>query len=164
MKKVVRDIEKLLQIVDLLKSQDKKVVFTNGGFNILHVGHIRSLREAKKLGDVLVVGINCDSSLQKLKGGKANYHIMPVEERMEVLSAIEYVDYVIPFSETTVDKLLEKLQPHIHAKGTDYTRETVPERDTVLAYGGEIAIVGDPKDHSVTRIFNSLQNSQKQQG
>jgi rfaE bifunctional protein nucleotidyltransferase chain/domain len=155
--KIIKDADTLLQHVLNLKQQSNKIVFTNGGFNILHVGHIRSLQDAKRLGDVLVVAVNSDASLRRLKG--ASYPLIPEDERLEVLAALACVDVLTLFSEPTVDSLLLKLQPHIHAKGTDYTKESVPERATVLSYGGEIAIVGDAKDHSSSSIISRIRES-----
>jgi rfaE bifunctional protein nucleotidyltransferase chain/domain len=155
--KICKDVTLLQQQVENLKKQHKKIVFTNGGFNILHVGHIRSLQDAKQLGDVLVVAVNSDDSLRRLKG--INYPLIPEDERLEVLAALECVDVLTLFSEPTVDSLLLKLKPHIHAKGTDYTKESVPERETVLSYGGEIAIVGDAKDHASSSIISRIRES-----
>ena len=155
--KIFKDITLLQQQVENLKKQHNKIVFTNGGFNILHVGHIRSLQDAKQLGDVLVVAVNSDDSLRRLKG--VNYPLIPEDERLEVLAALECVDVLTLFSEPTVDSLLLKLKPHIHAKGTDYTKESVPERETVLSYGGEIAIVGDAKDHASSSIISRIRES-----
>jgi rfaE bifunctional protein nucleotidyltransferase chain/domain len=154
---IFKDVTQLQQHVENLKKQHKKIVFTNGGFNILHVGHIRSLQDAKQLGDVLVVAVNSDASLRRLKG--VNYPLIPEDERLEVLAALECVDVLTLFSEPTVDSLLLKLKPHIHAKGTDYTKESVPERETVLSYGGEIAIVGDAKDHASSSIISRIRES-----
>jgi rfaE bifunctional protein nucleotidyltransferase chain/domain len=155
--KIFKDATLLQQQVESLKQQHKKIVFTNGGFNILHVGHIRSLQDAKSRGDVLVVAVNSDDSLRRLKG--VNYPLIPEDERLEVLAALECVDVLTLFSEPTVDSLLLKLKPHIHAKGTDYTKESVPERETVLSYGGEIAIVGDAKDHASSSIISRIRES-----
>jgi rfaE bifunctional protein nucleotidyltransferase chain/domain len=152
--KIIKDWEQLAHHIAELKRQSKKIVFTNGGFNIIHVGHIRSLVDAKSRGDVLVVAVNSDASLRLLKG--EHYPIIPEDERLEILSALACVDVLTIFSETTVANLLLKIKPHIHAKGTDYTKESVPERDTVLSYGGEIAIVGDVKDHSSTSIISRI--------
>lgn len=152
--KIIKDWEQLAHHIAELKRQSKKIVFTNGGFNIIHVGHIRSLVDAKSRGDVLVVAVNSDASLRLLKG--ENYPIIPEDERLEILSALACVDVLTIFSETTVANLLLKIKPHIHAKGTDYTKESVPERDTVLSYGGEIAIVGDAKDHSSASIISRI--------
>ena len=152
--KIIKDWNLLAHYIEELKKQNKKIVFTNGGFNILHVGHIRSLIDAKSRGDVLVVAVNSDTSLRLLKG--AHYPIIPEDERLEILSALACVDVLTIFSETTVASLLLKIKPHIHAKGTDYTKASVPEKETVLSYGGEIAIVGDPKDHSSTSIISRI--------
>src|SRR3990172_2236247 len=138
--KFIADHKELKRRVDELKRQGRKIVFTNGCFDILHVGHIRCLREAKKLGDVLIVALNSDASVKKVKKN-ANLPVFPEDERAEVISAVQYVDYVTLFSEEDVSRLLLLLKPHIHAKGTDYTCETVPERETVLSYGGKVAIV-----------------------
>lgn len=131
----------------------KSVVFTNGCFDLLHVGHIRYLQAAKKEGDILLTAVNSDQSVRALKG--RDRPVMPEEERVEILSALECTDLIVLFDDETVDRLLRELRPDVHAKGTDYTTETVPERATVLGYGGRIAIVGDPKDHS-TRDFISF--------
>ena len=152
--KIVKDHEELKKIIIKHKSQGERVVFTNGCFNILHVGHIRSFQNAKDLGDILVVAVNDDTSVRLLKGD--NYPVIPDDERMEILSAITYIDYLTFFSGHTVDDLLLALQPDIHAKGTDYSVNTVPERETVLSYGGKIAIVGDPKSHSSTEIMKKI--------
>ena len=156
--KIIKDEEVLSHKVEELKKQGKRIVFTNGGFNLLHVGHIRSLLDAKKRGDILIVAVNSDSSLKRLKG--ESYPIVPEDERLEVLAALECIDILTLFPETTVERLLLQLKPHVHAKGTDYTRETVPERETVLSYGGEIAIVGDPKHHSSTNIIEVIRSSE----
>ncbi len=152
--KIIKDSGELAHRVEELKRQGKRIVLTNGGFNLLHVGHIRSLFGAKKHGDILVVAVNSDTSLKQLKGD--GYPVIPEDQRLEVLAAIECVDYVTIFSESTVDNLLLKLKPQVHAKGTDYSKETILERETVLSYGGETAIVGDPKDHSSSDIIEII--------
>ena len=154
MAEIVKDHSELHRRVDDWKRQGKKVVFANGCFNILHVGHVRYLRGARELGDALLVAVNGDESMRRLKG--PDYPIIPEEERAEVLAALECVDLVTLFRETTVAELLRKIQPHVHAKGSDYTEETIPERETVLEYGGELAITGDPKNHSVTDIIQLI--------
>ena len=154
--KIITNKNELAEKIDQLKKRGKRIVLTNGGFNLLHVGHIRSLIDAKKHGDILVVAVNSDTSLKKLKG--ADYPIIPEEERMEVLAAIECIDFLTIFSESTVDNLLLMLKPHVHAKGTDYSKETILERETVRSYGGETVIVGDPKDHSSSNIINTIRN------
>lgn len=153
-RKFIEDPEKLLEIVNHLKLQGQRIVLTNGCFDLLHVGHIRCLRGAKAQGDVLVVAVNSDASMKKLK--RTGQPIMSEQERIEILEALECVDYIVLFSEATVDRLLLMLRPHVHAKGTDYTEETVPERETVLSYGGEIAIVGDAKSHSTTDLIHAI--------
>jgi rfaE bifunctional protein nucleotidyltransferase chain/domain len=140
--------------VDRLRNQGAVVVFANGCFDLLHVGHIRYLRGAKAEGDVLLLAVNGDASVRGNKGG--NRPVQPELERIEVLSALEMVDLITLFDDATVDDLLDLLRPDVHAKGTDYTHETVPERETVLAYGGRIAIVGDPKDHSSTHLLEAI--------
>ena len=150
----LQSLSGLKHILDQARGDGKTIVFTNGCYDILHVGHIRCLREAKALGDILVVAVNSDKSLASYKGVENLFY--PEDERIEILSAIEYIDYLVLFSDDTVDGVLRELKPHIHAKGTDYTIETVPERETVLAYGGQIAIVGDEKNHSSSIIKNKI--------
>lgn len=147
----VRDLDKLRAIVEEERRKGKKIVFGNGCFDLLHVGHVRYLQAAKALGDILVVGVNDDASLVSL--GKRKNVITPFEERVEIVAALGCVDYVVAFREPTVERLIRELRPDIHAKGTDYTVDTVPEREVVRQYGGEVAIVGDPKDHSTRRLI-----------
>jgi rfaE bifunctional protein nucleotidyltransferase chain/domain len=130
------------------------IAFANGAFDLLHVGHIRYLEAAKREGDRLVVAINDDESVRRLKG--SSRPVLPEADRAELVAALRAVDYVVIFSEPTVTPLLELLTPDVHCKGTDYTVDTVPERDTVRAYGGRIAIVGDPKDHSTSDLLSRL--------
>lgn len=151
---VIEHREDLRLIIKGLQSQGKSVVFTNGVFDLLHVGHIRSLIDARSRGDFLVIAVNSDASVRKLKGPQLP--VIPWKERAELLTALECVDYVTVLEEHTADDLLEYLKPNVHAKGTDYTPETVPERETVLGYGGDIAIVGDPKKHSTTNILGRV--------
>jgi rfaE bifunctional protein nucleotidyltransferase chain/domain len=150
----IRDHLELKRIIDEERSRGRKIVFGNGCFDLLHVGHIRYLAGAKALGDVLVVALNDDASVVGL--GKRKAVATPLDERVEVVAAVRYVDYVTTFSEPTVETLLRLLKPDFHAKGTDYTPETVPERDIVKAYGGQVVIVGDPKDHSTRDIIARL--------
>ena len=150
--KIIKDHGELARRVRELKKQGKRIVFTSGGFNFLHVGHVRIICDAKRLGDILVVGLNSDSSIKKFKG--PDYPIMPQDERLEMIAALACPDFVTLFSEKRADALLRRLKPHVHAKGGDYTLETVPERDTVRAYGGEIAIVGGPKDHASSGMID----------
>src|SRR5512146_1591041 len=131
-----------------------RIVLANGCFDLLHVGHVRYLRGAKALADRLVVAVNDDDSVRKLKG--AGRPLMPAAERAEILAALADVDAVTIFSEPDVRELVRAIRPDIHAKGTDYTADSVPERDTVLECGGRVAIVGDPKDHSATELIARL--------
>jgi len=132
-----------------------RVVLANGCFDVLHVGHVRYLAGARELGDVLVVGVNSDAQVERLKGPRRP--IMSSMERAEIVDALESVTYVTVFDEPTVEELLLALKPDVHAKGTDYTEDTVPERDVVRSYGGRVAIVGDPKDHSTSAILERLE-------
>ncbi|HZV02727.1 MAG TPA: adenylyltransferase/cytidyltransferase family protein [Planctomycetota bacterium] len=154
MGEIVLDHAELARRVDDLKRAGKRVVFTNGGFDLVHVGHVRTLRGAREQGDVLVVALNSDASIKRNKG--PTLPIMPALERAELIAALACVDLVTIFDDPRVDGLLLRLKPHVHAKGTDYTKETVPERDTVLGYGGEIAITGDPKSHSTSWIIDRI--------
>jgi D-glycero-beta-D-manno-heptose 1-phosphate adenylyltransferase len=154
MGRIVDGLGELQRIIDRDKKRGKKVVFGNGCFDLLHVGHVRYLKGAKALGDVLIVAVNDDASVTGL--GKRKQVVTPARERAEIVSSIAGVDYVILFSDPTVERLLLALQPHIHAKGTDYSTDTVPERDVVSSYGGTVAIVGDPKDHSTKDIIKTI--------
>jgi rfaE bifunctional protein nucleotidyltransferase chain/domain len=127
-----------------------RIAFANGCFDILHVGHIRYLEGARREGDRLVVAINDDDSVRALKG--PGRPIMPAVNRAEMVGALRAVDYVVLFGERTVARLLTLLEPDVHCKGTDYTVDSVPEREVVRRYGGRIAIVGDPKDHSTKEL------------
>jgi rfaE bifunctional protein nucleotidyltransferase chain/domain len=131
----------------------ERITLANGCFDLLHVGHVRYLRAAKALGGRLIVAINSDESVRALKG--AGRPLMPAEERAEILAALADVDAVVIFSEPDVRALIREIRPDVHAKGTDYTADTVPERDVVLACGGRVEIVGDPKDHSASEIIRS---------
>lgn len=129
------------------------VTLANGCFDLLHVGHVRYLRAAKELGGRLIVAINADDSVRALKG--AGRPIMPHAERAEILAALADVDAVVVFPERDVRALIREIKPDVQAKGTDYTTDSVPERDAVQEYGGRVAIVGDPKDHSATEIIRT---------
>ncbi len=150
------------KLIDEHRSRKEVVVLSNGAFDLLHVGHIRCLKAAKDLGDVLVIALNSDRSIREYKG--SNLPVNPQNERIEIVSALEMVDYVTIFDEPSADKLLLALRPDIHAKGTDYTEETLPERDTVLSYGGRVAIVGDPKDHSTTDLIQRVARIAREKG
>ena len=143
----------LVERVGRDRAQKLTIAFANGAFDLLHVGHIRYLEGAKREADRLVVAINSDASVRALKG--PNRPILSESDRAELVAALGAVDYVVIFDEPTVAPLLE-LQPDVHCKGTDYTVDTVPERETVRAYGGRIAIVGDPKDHSTSNLLSRL--------
>lgn len=156
MGRIVRSLDHLKTIIDADKAAGKKIIFGNGCFDILHVGHVRYLKGAKELGDILVVAVNDDASVTGL--GKRKDVVTPANERAEIISAIDCVDYVILFKEPTVENLLRTLKPHVHAKGTDYTEGNIPEREIVKSYGGCVAIVGDPKDHSTTDIIKNIRN------
>jgi rfaE bifunctional protein nucleotidyltransferase chain/domain len=142
-----------LQIEDWRKHGDS-IILANGCFDLLHVGHVRYLHAAKELGGRLIVAINSDESVRLLKG--KGRPLMVAEERAEIIAALADVDAVVIFSEPDVRQLVRDIRPDVQAKGTDYTIETVPERDAVLACGGRVEIVGDPKDHSATGIMRSL--------
>jgi rfaE bifunctional protein nucleotidyltransferase chain/domain len=148
--------EELIKRVGSARKQGARIVFANGCFDVLHVGHVRYLAGARELGDVLIVGINSDEQVAIQKG--AGRPVLPATERAEIVDALEPVTYVTIFDEPTVEQLLLALKPDVHAKGTDYTTETVPERDVVRSYGGQVAIVGDPKDHSTSAIIARLGN------
>jgi len=145
--------EQLRQRAAEWRAAGESLILANGGFDLLHVGHIRYLHAAKQLGGRLIVAVNSDESMRSLKG--QGRPLIPAEERAEIIAALADVDAVVIFPEPDVRRLIHEIRPDIHAKGTDYTVETVPERDEVLAYGGRVAIVGDPKDHSSTEIIRS---------
>src|SRR5258705_2899412 len=146
--------EELIRRVRDTGKPGARIVLANGCFDVLHVGHIRYLQGARALGEILVVGINSDEQVAAQKG--AGRPIIPASERAEIVASLEGVAYVSIFDEPTVTELLLALKPDIHAKGTDYTEETVPERDVVRSYGGRVAIVGDPKDHSTSEMLARL--------
>jgi rfaE bifunctional protein nucleotidyltransferase chain/domain len=138
------------------REQGQAIILANGGFDLLHVGHVRYLQGAKSLGGKLIVAINSDASVRELKG--AGRPLMPAKDRAEIVAALEDVDAVIIFDERDVRALIREVHPDVHAKGTDYTRESVPERDEVLACGGRVEIVGDPKDHSSSEFLSRMQS------
>ncbi len=133
------------------RSAGKRIVLANGCFDVLHVGHVRYLGAAKSLGDKLIVAVNADASVRELKG--EGRPAMPEDERAELLAALQSVDAVLVFPELDVRAVIREVRPDVHAKGTDYTAESVPERDEVVACGGRVAIVGDPKDHSASEFL-----------
>jgi rfaE bifunctional protein nucleotidyltransferase chain/domain len=144
----------VVSAVEADRAAGRTVAFANGCFDLLHVGHVRYLQAAAREADRLVVAINDDRSVAELKG--PNRPLLSETDRAELVAALRGVDYVVIFSEPTVTPLLLALKPDVHCKGTDYTVDTVPERDTVRGYGGRIAIVGDPKDHSTRDLLERI--------
>jgi rfaE bifunctional protein nucleotidyltransferase chain/domain len=144
----------LLARVEEARAAGARIVMANGCFDVLHVGHVRYLAGARALGDMLVVGVNSDEQVARLKG--AGRPVMVAAERAELVASLESVTYVTIFDEPTVEQLLLTLKPDVQAKGTDYTEETIPERAVVRSYGGRVAIVGDPKDHSTSEILTRI--------
>ena len=151
--KIVRIEQLMMELADV-RRQGRKIILTNGCFDVLHVGHVRYLEGAKKLGGFLVVAVNSDGSVRTLKG--AGRPILPAEHRAQLVAALRCVDRVVVFEETDVSRLIETLKPDIHAKGTDYTVETVPEREVTRSAGGDVRIVGDPKDHSTRDLIEQV--------
>ncbi|MGH9903858.1 MAG: adenylyltransferase/cytidyltransferase family protein [Pyrinomonadaceae bacterium] len=150
----VLDRNRVIARVAIARRAGARVVLANGCFDILHVGHVRYLEAARALGDLLVVGINSDAQARALKGEGRPF--LPERERAEIIACLRPVDLVTIFHEPTVEALLLAIRPDIHAKGTDYTTNTVPEREVVRSYGGRVAIVGDPKDHSSTEMVKKV--------
>lgn len=144
----------LRDVLTKRKENGERVVFANGCFDTLHVGHVRYLEGARKEGDLLVVGVNADSSVKNLKG--PGRPILDEDARAKLVAALRPVDYVVLFDEPNVEALLEALRPNVHAKGTDYTAENVPERATADRLGIRVAIVGDPKDHSTRELLETI--------
>jgi rfaE bifunctional protein nucleotidyltransferase chain/domain len=144
----------LAAVVASERGSGRTIAFANGCFDLLHVGHVRYLQGARAEADRLVVAVNADASVRGLKG--PGRPILDERARAELVGALACVDYVVIFADRTVDRLLTMLTPDVHCKGTDYTVETVPERETVRAYGGRVAIVGDPKDHSTRELLARL--------
>jgi D-glycero-beta-D-manno-heptose 1-phosphate adenylyltransferase len=139
--------------VEQWRHAGERIILANGNFDLLHVGHVRYLRGAKELGGKLVVAVNSDESVRALKGD--GRPVMPAQERAEIVAALADVDAVVIFSELDVRALIREIRPDIQAKGTDYTMDSVPERDAVAEYGGRVAIVGDPKNHSTSEIIRT---------
>jgi len=146
--------EELVRRIGEERAGGRTVAFANGCFDLLHVGHIRYLESAAEEADILVVAINDDDSVRTLKG--EGRPILPASDRAELVAALRCVDYVVIFTEPNVGPLLTALRPDVHCKGTDYTTESVPERDIVAGYGGRTAIVGDPKDHSTRDLLSRI--------
>lgn len=147
-------LSQLTKIIQEHKKRGQKVVLANGCFDLIHVGHIRYLKESKKKGDILVLALNSDSSIRKLKG--EGRPILNQKERADIASSFYFIDYITFFDEPNVEKILLALKPDIHAKGSDYTEETVPEKETVKGYGGTIAITGGPKIKSTSQLIKEI--------
>ncbi len=144
----------LIEHVREARERGLSIVLANGCFDVLHAGHVRYLEAAKQIGDLLVVGVNSDAQVGALKG--EGRPLLPESERAEIVASLAAVDLVTVFDEPTVEGLLLAIKPDVHAKGTDYTEETVPERDVVRSFGGRVAIVGDPKDHSTSEMIRRV--------
>ena len=151
----VVDRQALRALRERTREQGRSIVLCNGAFDLLHVGHLRYLREAAKHGDILVAAVNSDKSVRASKG--RNRPVVPQAERAELLAALRCVDVIHIFDETDVVEVIRTLQPDVHAKGTDYTEDSVPERAVVEAFGGRVVITGDPKNHSTTDTISRLQ-------
>ncbi|UCE42066.1 MAG: adenylyltransferase/cytidyltransferase family protein [Candidatus Aminicenantes bacterium] len=152
--KKIYSLDELTTIIEKHKQGGDQIVLANGCFDLIHAGHIRYLRESKKKGDILIVALNSDSSVRKLKG--KGRPILLEKERGKIIASFYFVDYVIFFDEFRVERVLIALKPHVHAKGSDYTVDTVPERETVKNYGGEIAITGGPKIKSTSEVIQEI--------
>jgi D-glycero-beta-D-manno-heptose 1-phosphate adenylyltransferase len=150
----VLERNRVIARVAIARRGGARVVLANGCFDVLHVGHVRYLEAARALGDLLVVGVNSDEQVRRLKGEGRPF--VPERERAEVVASLRAVDFVTVFHEPTVTELLLAVRPDIHAKGTDYTEDSVPERDVVRSFGGRVRIVGDPKNHSSTDILKKV--------
>ena len=147
--------EQLKRRVEKWRRSGEKITLANGCFDVLHVGHVRYLHAAKELGGKLIVAVNSDESVRALKGDGRPH--MPESERAEILAALADIDAVVVFSEPNVRELIREIHPDVQAKGTDYTAESVPEREVVMEFGGRVEIVGDPKDHSATEILRQME-------
>jgi len=155
----ILDRSELRKRVEEWRHAGERIILANGNFDLLHVGHVRYLHGAKALGGKLVVAINSDASVRDLKG--EGRPVMPEHERAEIVAALADVDAVVIFTELDVRAIIREIRPDIQAKGTDYTAESVPECDTVAEYGGRVAIVGDPKDHSTSEILRTRLSPRK---
>jgi rfaE bifunctional protein nucleotidyltransferase chain/domain len=153
--RIVPRYRALAGILEEERRAGRSVALTNGCFDVLHVGHVRLIEAARSEADTLVVALNNDDSARDNKGPDRPH--VPLDERMEVIAALEGVDFVTSFGERTAERLLDALRPDVHVKGTDWTEETVPERNVVIAYGGRIAICGDPKSHSSSALIQKLE-------
>jgi len=144
-------VDEAVRLAERLRAEGKRIVLANGCFDVLHVGHIRYLHDARRLGDVLFLGLNDDASVARLKG--RGRPVMPLDERAEILQSLRDVDHVVVFTEDTADDLVARLRPDVHAKGTDYTVDTVPEAATARSVGARVAITGDPKSHATRDVI-----------
>ncbi len=153
-KKIIHDLEALARDIEAARQDGAVVVHANGCFELLHVGHVRYLYAAKALGDILVVAVNTDASMARIKPDRQP--VNPDHERFELIAALEMVDHVVPLTDDTPDNILRLLKPDFHTKGTDYNLDEIPERGVVESYGGEVRLVGDPKDHSTTDMLRAL--------
>lgn len=154
MTKVAASLEAAAEVVTGWRAEGRTVALANGVFDLLHVGHVRYLQGAKALADRLVVAVNSDASTRAYKG--PGRPVIPEHERAELVAALACTDLVVVFSEPDVRRVLRTLKPDVHVKGTDYTPESIPERAEVEAYGGRVAVAGDPKDHSTTELMSKL--------
>ena len=152
--KVIKTRDALNDVVAQLRRDGKRISFSNGCFEILHVGHLRSLQDARRHGDCLIVAVNSDESVRRYKGREEP--IVPEHERAEILAGLGCVDFVYVFDEPTVDGLLEDIRPDAYCKGPEYTMENLPERETLKRVGGTLVQVGDPKDHSTTGLLRRI--------
>jgi rfaE bifunctional protein nucleotidyltransferase chain/domain len=152
--KIFLDPAQLLPRIDEARSRGSTIVFANGCFELLHVGHIRYLSAARALGDLLIVAVNTDESLGRIKPDRRP--VNPDIERMEILAALTSVDYVIPLADRTPASLIEAFRPHVHAKGTDYTLDRIPEREVVERHGGRVVLVGGPKCRSTGEMLRAV--------
>jgi rfaE bifunctional protein nucleotidyltransferase chain/domain len=150
----VVDRSQLVELTENARAAGQKIILANGCFDVLHVGHVRYLAGAKALGGFLVVGINSDEQVRKLKGN--GRPVQSQSDRAEIVASVAHVDAVTIFDEPTVEELILAIRPDIHAKGTDYTEDSVPEREIVKSVGGRVAIVGDPKDHSSSELIANM--------
>ncbi|MCK4649176.1 D-glycero-beta-D-manno-heptose 1-phosphate adenylyltransferase [bacterium] len=150
-------LDELTEIAKRCKKEGKKIIFTNGCFDLLHLGHIRYLKEAKRLGDILIVGLNSDNSVRSLKG--KDRPLVREKDRAEILSALEAVDYIVIFDELTPKNLIDRIIPHILVKGGDWRKEGVVGRDTVEAQGGKVVIVPEVKGYSTSTLINKIQKA-----
>jgi rfaE bifunctional protein nucleotidyltransferase chain/domain len=155
--KIVTDPAEVVRRVEAVRARGGRIVLTNGAFDLLHVGHVRSLEHARSLGDLLVVAINSDRSVAESKG--PGRPVLPALERAEIVAALQCVDLVTIFDEKTAEATIRRVRPHVHAKGRDYTTGSVPERELVESLGGVVAIVGDPKDHATSDLIARIRGA-----